>query len=251
MFESLIDSLRRIGAIAFAAIVLVSISGASAHAAPFDHSPFNTLLRTAVVGGRVDYARFKNNQAFKAYLNALSTADVTKLSRNDQLAFWVNAYNACTIQNVLNNPGMKRPTDVAGFFDRARFNVARRSLTLNDIENSVIRPTFREPLIHFGLVCAALNCPPLIASAYTGNTVKAVLATNARRYLASTYNRFDATTKTLYLSKIFEWYASDFGGEKGTLRFVATHGTDAMKRGIAAGGVTVKFLDYDWTLNSR
>lgn len=217
----------------------------------FDHSRFDALLRSAVAHHRVDYGSFRGNASFKAYMKSLATANLNRMSTDARLAFWINAYNACVIQNVLGNPKMRKPTDVRGFFDRKKFKVAGRMLTLNNIENDVIRPGFNEPLIHFGLVCAALNCPPLVAFAYTEANVRSTLAQNARSYLASQYNRYDGASKTLSLSKIFEWYASDFGGESGTLRFVSSYGTEQMKQGIAGGGVKLRFLEYDWTINAR
>jgi hypothetical protein len=222
------------------------------YANSFDHSKFNRVLGTAVSNGRVDYAKFRGNADFNAYLASIENARVTSLSTDEQLAFWVNAYNALVIKNVLNNPGMKRPTDVKGFFDAKKFKVAGQMLTLNDIENKVIRPQFKEPLIHFGLVCAARSCPPLLPKAYTGATVRRQLADNARAYLASQYNRYDGTTNTLTLSKIFEWYKEDFGGDAGLRKFAKQYGPRAMKEGLTnSPNAKLAYMEYDWTINSK
>ncbi len=239
---------RRVVVFAYA---FVAVSCGTAMGATFDHSNFNSLLATAVSNGRVNYSAFRNNASFGAYLTSLEGAKVAGLTRDEQLAFWINAYNACVIKNVLDHPGMKKPTDITGFFDATKFRVAGRLVTLNNIENDIIRPTFKEPLIHFGLVCAARSCPPLVNKAYTGTNVRQTLRQNATRYLASNSNRFDVGTKTLWLSKIFEWYAGDFGGTTGTMKFVGQYGTAQMKSAIAGGGVNVKYLEYDWTLNGR
>jgi hypothetical protein len=229
-----------------------SAPAAKAKQAAFDHSRFNAILATAVSGGRVDYAKFKNNASFNAYLASLGTASVASLPGDEQLAFWINAYNAFVIKNVLDNPGMRRPTDVTAFFDVKKFKAAGRTLSLNDIENTIIRKQFRTPLIHFGLVCAARSCPPLLPSAYSGATVRAQLARNASAYLASQYNRYDASTQTLSLSKILDWYKDDFGGEAGIKTFVKQYGTAAMKQALAAGpNVRVGYMEYDWTLNAK
>lgn len=217
----------------------------------FDHSKFNTLLATAVSNGRVDYSKFKNNANFAAYLTSLQTASVAALPVDERLAFWINAYNALVIKNVLDNPGMRKPVDVKGFFDAKKFKVAGKMLTLNDIENTVIRPTFNEPLIHFGLVCAALSCPPLLPQAYSAATVRTQLAANATAYLASPYNRYDAKSNTISLSKIFEWYKSDFGGDNGLKEFVKRYGTADMKRALGARNTKITFMEYDWTINSK
>jgi hypothetical protein len=217
---------------------------------PFDHAKFDALLSSAVSGGRVDYGKFRGNTNFAAYLASLESASVASLSTDEQLAFWMNAYNALVIRNVLDNPGMRRPTDVKGFFDGRKFRVAGKSLTLNDIENSMIRAKFNEPLIHFGLVCAARSCPPLGNRAFTGRTVRAQLARNAAAYLASPYNRFDASRNRLEMSKIFEWYKGDFGGDAGIREFVKKYGTAQMKSGVSSS-TAVGFMEYDWTLNAR
>lgn len=220
----------------------------------YDPATFDGLLRANVANGKVDYAAFKASGEFAGFLQSLATTSPDGMSANEKLAFWVNAYNALVIRNVNDNPGIKQPLDVAGFFDKKKFTVAGRQVTLNQIENEIIRPTFKEPLIHFGLVCAARSCPPLINKAYTEGNVRSQLAANAEAYLADTkQNRYDAATKTLYLSKIFEWYKEDFGGnEAGMIEFAKKHGPDGMKSALAsASGVTVKFNEYDWTLNRK
>jgi len=225
------------------------------HAEPprdFDHSRFDRLLSQAVTNGLVDYARFRNSANFAAYLTSLEKASVAGLSTDEQLAFWINAYNALAIRNVLDNPGLKKPIDVKGFFDGKKFKVAGRLLTLNDIENGILREQFREPLIHFGLVCAARSCPPLLPAAYRGSTVRSQLARNASSYLASPNNRYDSRAGTLALSKIFDWYKGDFGGDAGLRTFVKAHGTQQMKQALAASpNLKITFMEYDWTLNTR
>lgn len=240
--------------LAWLALTVCMALGAPAYArdaaAGFDHSKFETVLATAVANGRVDYAKFKASAEFKEYLTALETASPGSLPPNEQLAFWINAYNALVIKNVLDNPGMKKPVDVKGFFDGRKFKVAGKSLTLNDIENTMIRAKFKEPLIHFGLVCAARSCPPLIPHVYTARTVRTQLARNASAYLASKYNTFDPKTSKLTLTKIFEWYKADFGGDAGLKTFVKKYGTAAMKAAMD-GTVTIAFAEYDWTLNAK
>jgi hypothetical protein len=235
----------------FALLALLGLPlGAGAAQREFDHAKFDALLSSAVSGGRVDYAKFRASSDFTAYLASLENASVASLSTDEQLAFWINAYNALVIRNVLDNPGMKRPVDVKGFFDGRKFKVAGRSLTLNDIENTMIRAKFHEPLIHFGLVCAARSCPPLGNRAFAGRTVRAQLARNAAAYLASPYNRYDASHNRLELSKIFDWYKGDFGGDAGIREFVKKYGTPQMKSGVSSS-TAVGFMEYDWTLNAR
>ncbi len=216
----------------------------------YDPAVFDALLKANVSNGRVNYNGFKNNPQFTAFLESIANASPATMSTNERLAFWVNAYNALTIKNVNDNPGLKKPTDVAGFFDKKKFSVGGKSLTLNQIENDVIRPTFNEPLIHFGLVCAARSCPPLINTAYTAGNVRSKLAANARAYLADTkQNRFE--DGKLCLSKIFDWYKVDFGGnDAGLIAFAKQYGPESMKTGLQ-DDTPVMFNEYDWTVNRK
>ncbi len=220
---------------------------------PYSPATFDALLKKYVRNGRVNYGGFDSDAEFSRFVESLAEADPSSMSQDEALAFWVNAYNALVIRNVNDHPGTKNPLDVKGFFDGITFSVAGRSLTLNDIENKVIRPTYNEPLIHFGLVCAAVSCPPLISTAYTGANVRSTLRSNAEKYLGdSKQNRFDAASGTLWVSKIFEWYIADFGGStEGIVTFVRKHAPADMAAKIeAAKNVTVKYNEYDWTLNS-
>lgn len=216
-----------------------------------DIEVFNSLLGRAVSNRRINYSLFANNPAFDRLIADIAEAELSGLSPNARLAFWINAYNALVIRNVVDNPGISSPMDVPGFFDKHTFTVAGRSLTLNQIENEIIRPEFNEPLIHFGLVCAARSCPPLEPTAYTAAHVRARLADNARAYLASQFNQYDAASNTLRLSQIFEWYKKDFGGsDRGILDFVRKYGPASWKDKVNES-TTVQYLQYDWTLNAK
>ena len=221
---------------------------------PYNPATFDALLKSNVANGKVNYSGFNGSDEFAQFISSIKTTDISTMSTDEQLAFWINAYNGLVITNVNNNPGIKQPLDVKGFFDKKKFTAANKSVTLNDIENNIIRPTFKEPLIHFGLVCAAVSCPPLISTAYTGTNVRSQLAENARAYLANAkQNRWDAKKKTLYLSKIFEWYKVDFGdNDAGLIAFAKEYGPEEMKSGLeSTSNVKVKFLEYDWTLNKK
>ena len=222
-------------------------------APPYTPAAFDALLGKYVRNGRVNYSGFGSDAAFNQFVASLEGADPSSMSKDEALAFWINAYNALVIRNVLDHPGTKNPLDVKGFFDGIAFNVAGRRLTLNDIENKVIRPTYNEPLIHFGLVCAAVSCPPLIPNAYTGVDVRTTLRANAEKYLADTkQNRFDAATGTLWVSKIFEWYIADFGNSQdGIVEFVRRFGpADLVSKLESAANVKVKYNEYDWSINA-
>ncbi|MBL0331543.1 MAG: DUF547 domain-containing protein [Chlorobiota bacterium] len=218
----------------------------------YDHSAFNKLLSKTVSNGKIKYSVFKSDTNFTNYLTSLEKAKPEDLSKNEQLAFWINAYNACVIKNVLDNFGIKKPTDVKGFFDVKKFKIANKNLTLNEIENDIVRAKFKEPLVHFGLVCGAVSCPPIVNKVYTGKTVMAMLSTNAKNYLASSQNKLDEAKKTIYLSKIFEWYSKDFSDKKGEIEFLKKYGTKGMQDFIKVNtDVIIDYMEYNWSLNGK
>ena len=233
-----------------APLALLLAAAPVASMAAIDHAPLDRLLRATVRDGRVDYAAVAKSRDLTAYLRSIAEADVSKLSPDDRLAFWINAYNAHVLKSVVDNPGIARPLDVKGFFDKGRHRIAGRTLTLNQIEHDVIRREFKDPLFHFGLVCAAVSCPRILPSAYRGATVRAVLAQNARDYLASSENGVDRAKRVVRLSQIFEWYRDDFGGEKGLREFLKRYAPAVFSEVLAAGG-RIEYLPYDWRLNGR
>jgi hypothetical protein len=127
-------------------------------------------------------------------------------------------------------------------------------MTLSHLENKIIRADFREPQIHFALVCAAVGCPPLRSEPYVGVRLNEQLDDQARRFLASSEkNRFDAATATLHLSPIFKWYEADFITPAGSLAaYVKPFLPEGQGNGLAdPAKIKVGYTDYDWTLNDR
>jgi len=146
----------------------------------FDHSKFDVLLKSNVnETGLVNYNAFKDSKEFKEYLEAVKSANIIDLSVEDKLAFYINAYNATVIKNVLDHLPIDSPMDVDGFFSKIKHTIAGQEITLDELEHKYalkIEPT----LTHFGLVCAAISCPKLITKAYDGKTVFKQLEENAK-----------------------------------------------------------------------
>ena len=218
------------------------------------HADFDALLRANVASGLVFYPGFENPR-FDAYLKKLAAAQPESWPRNEKLAFWINAYNACAIRQVLDNARLAQPIDKADFFKEKKFSVAGRTVSLDQIENEIIRPQFNEPLIHFGVVCAARGCPPLLNTAYTADRLMDMLKNNLKSYLGSAAGmRIDRTAGTIHLSRIFEWYRVDFGNsDDKVIEFIAAHTDSQTAAWIKQHRSTVKlaWIDYDWTMNRR
>ena len=230
-------------------------------AAGFDHSRFAQALDTYVNDkGLVDYNGIAGDQAFKAYVQSLQSADLDSMSRDGQLAFWINAYNAVTIDKVIRFKPKKsvRETLIPGvwtgtkFFTSREHTVAGNRLSQDDIEHEILRKQFKDPRIHFAIICASSGCPPLPRFAYTEKNVQAKLEGETRTYINSERGtRIDDAEKTLYLSKLFDWFAGDFESKSGSvLEFIKPY-LEEETRNFVNRNPTIAYLDYDWSLNAQ
>jgi hypothetical protein len=221
----------------------------------FDHSLFNAALKANVKNGRVNYAAIGNDENFKQYVQSLQTATPTALgSKAEKLAFWFNAYNALTIDLITRHPDVKSIRDVTPNAWKAQlFSIGGKSYTLDDIEHKIIIGELGEVRAHFGLVCAAKSCPILRNDAYQATKISQQLDEQTRLFLNNPQrNRFDGDKKTVYLSKLFEWYKSDFVKAEGSIqKFIAPYLAKADdKTLLMLPDVKIEYLDYDWSLNN-
>ncbi|HLK11178.1 MAG TPA: DUF547 domain-containing protein [Candidatus Binatia bacterium] len=232
------------------------------------HAAWTKLLQEYAApqshGERLDYARWKREgQAeLDGYLHALAAvcpATYASWAPPQQIAFWLNAYNAYTVRLVLDHYPITsiRKIGILPFAAfRARFVPIHvlggdRDLTLEEIENDVLRKRFHEPRIHFALVCAAVSCPKIGTEAYRAADLDAQLTARGRAFLADgTKNHYVASLKTLYLSPIFDWYRADFEAAAGSLvAFVAPYLAEPDATAVREAGVKIVFLPYEWALN--
>lgn len=228
-----------------------------------DHSAFDILLQQYVdARGMVAYDRWKSTptsfQSLNAYLSRLGCVDLRAPARREaQLAFWINAYNALTIHGILREyptSSIRNHTSRFGgyhIWKDLKLIVDGRSYSLDDIEHAILRK-MGEPRIHLALVCASRGCPPLWNRAYTAEGLDAQLTANGRRYLADPRNfRADAGTQTVSISKLFEWYGTDFGPSAAEQLRALGPMLPAGAEWAARGTDRVQYLDYDWSLNDQ
>ncbi len=233
--------------------------------ARFDHSSWDELVqRHAKDGGRrFDYAGLKaDEEQFDAYLGALADADLSALSSNEIQALFANAYNAYTIATILDHVSadgafdIQSIRDVPDVFGRKDHTVGSFLLSLDNMEHNVLRPLFKDPRFHFAVNCASISCPPLPTRAFTGDEIDEQLDTVSKNALTNPdYVSVDGDT--LLVSKIMDWYGSDFvdpeyiGSERSLQEFIAKYATAEVRELVAAhsDSVSVKFRDYDWGLN--
>jgi hypothetical protein len=236
---------------------------AAGSAKAVDHNAWDAMLRSYVVKGadgltRVAYARFKPDQPrLKAYIANLEATDVTALDRPEQFAFWANLYNAKTVDVVLDRYPVKTIKDInlggglkslvgGGPWQAKILKVAGQPMSLDDIENVVMRPTFKDPRVHYSINCASVGCPNLLTEALTGAKLDAQLEAAAKAFINSPRGiRFDGGTATA--SSIYKWFAADFGGTPSTvIEHMKQYAEPALKARL--GKLATLDYDYDWSL---
>lgn len=196
-------------------------------------------------------------KSYTAELGKVSKAEFEAYSREARLAFLINAYNAFTIEFIVDNYPVKSIKDLGSLFSspwkKKKFSLFGRNVSLDEIEHEMVRPVFREPRIHFAMVCASKGCPGLRNEPYTAEKLEAQLEDSTRKFLTdTTRNRFDREKKRLELSSIFKWYKDDFVTSKGSVAtFVAPYmaTTREDQQAILDKNLRISHLDYDWTLN--
>lgn len=226
-----------------------------------DHALWDYLLKTHVENGLVDYDGIARDHIFRTYLRQLSESDPSKLTTSaDQLALLCNAYNAFVVNGVITHEirdsVMKYKVEGAEFFDLKEHILHNETLSLNQIEHELIRKRFREPRIHVALVCAAKSCPAIRSEAYAGTRLAKQLEDQSVQFAnQAKYVTYDATSDTLKLSPLLDWYGGDWDQVGGYLPWLAARvQDDAVKQAILRASrkeTSVAFLDYDWSLNSQ
>ncbi len=209
------------------------------------HAAWNALAQKHISAtGKVNYKGFKADiAAFDAYLKSLSDNPVQSgWSRGEKMAYWINAYNAFTIKLIVDNYPVKSIMDLEGGkpWDKKWIKLGGKNYSLNNIEHDILRPTYKDARIHFAVNCAAKSCPPVWNKAWTAQNLNGQLERSAKAFINnSKYNSVGGSNASI--SKIFEWYAVDFGNIVDYLNKYATT--------KVAAGTTVKYQEYNWALN--
>jgi hypothetical protein len=221
--------------------------------AQVSHQILSDMLKVSVQDGQVNYPALQTDLRFAAYLAQLDRVDPLALtSDRDRLAFWINAYNVFAIRGILDGYRPRPYLEWYRYFKVREYAVGGAKLNLYDLEHEILRKQFREPRVHFAIVCASVSCPKLQSSAYEGGMLDHQLDQVARAFINdTTRNRFDRRQKIAYLSKIFDWFEEDFAASAGSVPpFLARYVQDAeVARDLAAGLYRIEYLDYDWSLN--
>lgn len=208
------------------------------------------VLKRHVQDGRVDYRSLQKQDiaSLDAFLEAVASRPLPR-DRSTRIGWLVDAYNALVLKSVIDAGRPRSVLDVKGFFDTKTHKVAGRQLTLDDLEKRVLNPFAKDPRTHFVLVCGAVGCPILENRPFTGGKVEERMEKATRRYLASRWGARPEPGQ-LKVSKIFDWYAKDFGGAQGARAFILARVSDQVLEMIG-DSPGLGFIDYNWTLNQR
>jgi len=261
--------------LALTAAVGLGIPGNTAAQGLPDHQDLTELLERVVVSPLVDYrAVMRHRSLLEQYVQALGRTDPARLeaaSREDQLAFWLNAYNACMLHLVaehypierggvglrqrLRNVAARRPDSsvwwIRDVFDGRFCMVAGRERSLDEIEHEIIRPVFEEPRIHFAVNCAAHDCPELREEAYVGDRLDEQLDDQVARFMALDrhFRIEEGDPPVLRVNRVLDWFSEDFAGKDGIPHFFAPYLPEDERSTVLRDDLRIEFFDYDWTLN--
>jgi hypothetical protein len=223
-----------------------SNSEISDNATIIDHQEWNTLLQKHVSStGSVDYLGFKNDMVtFQSYLDILANNLPKKSwSKKATLAYWINAYNAFTVKLILDNYPVKSIKDIKNPWDQKFFILETRAYSLGEIEHEILR-RMDEPRIHFAINCASYSCPNLLNEAYTESKIEKQLEHSAISFI-NDKTKNSMTKDQIEISKIFDWFSSDFKKGGSLIDFLNKYSTVKIN-----ANAKIKFKDYNWDLNN-
>lgn len=223
-------------------------STTASSALSLDHSQWDMLLKKHVdENGLVNYVGFKNDrEALNSYLKMLSNQQPdSKWSVQELLAYYINLYNAYTVDLILENYPVKSIKDINGPWTRGIVPVGKNNLSLGGIENGVLRK-MNEPRIHFAINCASISCPNLLNEAYTAAKINEQLDKAAGEFINSSKNDINANNPQL--SSIFDWYQKDYkvNGTQNVIAFINQYSNTKI-----SSDVILRYKEYDWNLNEQ
>ncbi len=228
-----------------------------------DHGAWDRFLKIYVLAAddgvnRVAYGRVTNADGLglKRYIAGLAAEPVSRLSRAEQLPFWINLYNALTVELVLDHYPVKSIQDIdispgwfaSGPWDKKLIEIEGEKISLNDIEHRILRPIWRDPRIHYAVNCASIGCPNLGTDAFTASNAEGLLSEAAHLYVNHPRGARIEDGR-LVVSSIYVWFQEDFGGDdKGVIAHLARYAGGELKGGLAEARKIADF-GYDWALN--
>ena len=211
----------------------------------FNHTLWTDLLQTHVsVNGNVDYRNFKtNNQKLQEYIGLLANnVPNSAWTKEEKLAYWINAYNALTVDLIIRNYPIQSIKDIDDPWEQRLWKLGNKTYSLEEIEHEILRK-MNEPRIHFAIVCASFSCPKLQNKAFTAEGLEAQLTAATKEFLGDT-NRNEISETSIRISKIFDWFSKDFTENGSLIDFLNQYS----KVNITPNAKK-RYKDYNWALN--
>lgn len=226
------------------------VAESAPEAGKFPHELFGEAIAGRVSDdGLIDYQAIQADRAkldeYLGYVAKVSPESNPELfpSKDHELAYYINAYNAIAIRGVIDRPGLKSVNDIkVEYFYFTRYRIGGRKLDLYRLENAVVRERYKDPRIHFALNCQSGGCPFFPTTPFPAEGLDAFLDTQTRRFMDSPLKVRLRDDGVVEISQIFEWYASDFAEAGGALAFVRRY------RPELPADAKVEFIPYDWSL---
>lgn len=226
-------------------ILLTLLVSFSIEAQHFNHSLWASILQKHVSeNGKVDYITIKKERkALTDYIKALGeTAPKDTWSKNEKLAYWINTYNALTIDLIIRNYPVKSIKDIKNPWEQRLWKLGNSWYNLEDIEHEILRK-MNEPRIHFAIVCASVSCPKLQNEAFIASKIDSQLTHATKEFLADS-SRNNIAENILQLSKIFQWFSKDFKQNGSLIHFLNQYSKIKISE-----NAKIKYKDYNWNLN--
>ncbi len=248
-------------------VLFLAVSPARADEAAYDALLGRYVSASGDGINRVDYARWSASAADRAgldaYVNELAAERPSAFAREQAFAYWINLYNAVTLQVILERYPVASirdirsvgtgldPRGLVGPWRTRRVTVEGRRLSLDEIENSILRPTFHDPRVHYAINCASLGCPNLMTRAWRAETLNADLDAAARAYINHPRGASVSVDGALRVSSIYRWFRDDFGGtDAAIIAHLRRYAEPALAQRLQ--NVTrIAGNSYDWSLNGR
>lgn len=211
----------------------------------FNHNQWEDLLQRYVSkDGNVGYEGFKtNNQKLQEYIGLLAVnVPNNGWTKEEKLAFWINAYNALTVDLIIRNYPIKSIKDIKNPWEQRLWKLGDKTYSLEEIEHEILRK-MNEPRIHFAIVCASFSCPKLQNKAFTAENLETQLTTATKEFLADT-NRNEISENSIEISKIFSWFSKDFTQNETLIDFLNQYSEVKI-----SPKAKKRFKDYNWALN--
>lgn len=248
-------------------IVSIVLTAPIVQAARVDHAIFDAVLKEHVSDGRADYKNLCSDKRLGGYLKELSNADMAGLTEQEEIALWLNAYNAYMLKIVCDHYPLKNLNRLhfgglvtaallgKTVWDRRVAVVGGEKYTLKKLDHGIIRTKFKDPRLQFGMSCGAVSCPPLRSQAYTADQLDEQLNDQAKRFFNDPIlNTFGLKSKNAQLSPIMNWNAHYFGkGLVEVLAFIAQFVPSDVGQSLKEHPEewTVTYGEYDLTVNDK